>query len=473
MSQSLGDYKNWTPQAKERARELLRQQAESTWRPFYCRRRTCDGKPHQQDDGWDFPHARTSQRPPAGDSWLTWAALGGRGSGKTRGGSEWTHRLAKKYPGCRIALISPTGPEIRDTLVEGESGLLATAEPGAYPDWEPSKKKLTWPNGSTAYGYSGEEPDRLRGRQHHFGWLDEPAHMPLIDDLWSNFLFGLRLGSAPHVLCTTSPLPVKWLKDLIADEHTQVTHATTYDNLDNLPPHFRQIILNRYEGTRLGKQEILGQLLDEIEGALWTSQMIDDNRYTDLPDLVRIVVGVDPAGTAGKKSDETGIVVCGIDEDGFYYVLADHSGKYSPEGWSRKVLDVVKEWKADAIVVEITYGRDMVTSVLNNAKRPDELMPKIVPVDSRRGKVLRAEPIVALYERNKVKHGPPEPLEDLENQQTAWVPGVGSSPDRVDALVHGITHLAVKVEPSSISSPYALMRRITHGRHSSHPRMVS
>lgn len=464
------DYKNWTPAAQEKALSLLQERAQSTWRPFYCPRRTCNGKPHEQSDGWDFPHARTSQRPPRGDSWLAWAALGGRGSGKTRGGSEWTHRLAKKYPGCRIALISPTGPEIRDTLVEGESGLLATSEPGAYPDWEPSKKKLTWPNGSTAYGYSGEEPDRLRGRQHHFGWLDEPAHMPLIDDLWSNFLFGLRLGTAPHVLCTTSPLPVKWLKDLIADEHTQVTHATTYDNLDNLPPHFRQIILNRYEGTRLGKQEILGQLLDEIEGALWSTSMIDDNRYETLPDLVRIVVGVDPAGTAGKKSDETGIIVSGVDADGHYYVLADYSGKYSPEGWARKVLDVSKDWKADAIVVEITYGRDMVTSVLNNAKKPDELMPKIIPVDSRRGKVLRAEPIVALYERAKVHHGNPDDLETLEDQQTTWVPGVGSSPDRVDALVHGITHLAVKVEPSAMSSPFDLLRRSTalfrppHGR---------
>lgn len=372
-----------------------------------------------------------------------------------------------------MALISPTGPEIRDTLVEGESGLLATAEPGSYPEWEPSKKKLTWPNGSTAYGYSGEEPDRLRGRQHHFGWLDEPAHMPLIDDLWSNFLFGLRLGQAPHVLCTTSPLPVKWLKDLIADEHTKVTHATTYDNLDNLPPHFRQIILNRYEGTRLGKQEIEGLLLDDIEGALWSTGMIDDGRAKDIPDLVRVVVGVDPAGTAGKKSDETGIVVCGVDADGRYYVIDDASGKYSPEGWARKVLDVAKKWKADALVVEITYGRDMVTSVLKNAKKSDELMPKIVPVDSRRGKVLRAEPIVALYERSKVSHGDPEVLDTLEDQMTVWVPGVGSSPDRVDALVHALTHLAVKVEPSAISSPYALMRRLARNTPTSASRMAS
>lgn len=384
-------------------------------------------------------------------------------SGKTRGGSEWTHRLVKKYPGCRIALVSPTGPEVRDTIVEGESGLLNTAEPGNLPDWEPSKKKLTWPNGSTAWGYSGEEPDRLRGKQHHFGWLDEPAHMPLIDDVWSNFLFGLRLGQNPHALLTTSPLPIKWLKDILADEYTQVTRSTTYDNLANLPPHFQKIILNRYEGTRLGRQEIMGELLDEIEGALWSTDMIDDHRIIETPDLVRVVVGVDPAGTAGKRSDETGIVVAGVDEHDEYHVIADYSGRYSPEGWARKAIDVSTLHKADAIVVEITYGRDMVTSVINNAIKPADLMPKIIPVDSRRGKQLRAEPIVALYERGKVHHGDPTELETLEDQQVTWVPGVGNSPDRIDAIVHALTHLAVKVEPSAISSPFRLLRRGPRG----------
>lgn len=466
-------YRDWTQAAQDRALRLLQEHAESRWRPFYCPNPLCDGKPHEADDGWDFPHARASQRPPTGESWLTWASLGGRGSGKTRGGSEWVHRLAKKFPGCRIALISPTGPEVRETIVEGESGLLNTAEPGNYPDWEPSKKKLTWPNGSTAYGYSGEEPDRLRGKQHHFGWLDEPAHMPLIDEVWSNFLFGLRLGKNPHTLCTTSPLPVKWLKELIADEHTITTRATTYDNLDNLPPHFRKIILARYEGTRLGRQEIMGELLDELEGALWNTTMIDDSRDTDPPEMVRLCVGVDPAGTAGKRSDETGIILAGINEQDEYHVLEDHSGKYSPEGWARKVLDLAAERRVDSLVVEITYGRDMVLSVLGNALRPGELMPKIITVDSRRGKQLRAEPIVALYERGKVHHGNPGDLEDLENQMVTWVPGKGSSPDRVDALVHVITHLAVRVEPGSVSSPSALLRGRSAYSPSAHARMAS
>lgn len=455
---SVNAYRDWTPQARERALRLLQETEQSNWRPFYCPYRDCNGRPHEAGDGWDFPHGRTSQRPPLGDDWLTWAFLGGRGSGKTRGGAEWSHRLAKKFPGCRLALISPTGPEVRDTLIEGESGILNTAAPGELPEWEPSKKKLTWPNGSTGWGYSGEEPDRLRGKQHHFGWLDEPAHMPLIEDVWSNFLFGLRLGINPHVLLTTSPLPIKWLKDIIDDQHTVVTHSTTYDNLDNLPPHFRKIILERYEGTRLGKQEIEGLLLDELEGALWNTLMIDDARSVDKPEMVRLCLGVDPAGTAGRKSDETGIVLAGVDEDDEYHVIDDHSGKYSPEGWARKVIDVSTERKVDAVVVEITYGRDMVMSVLRSALRPGEIMPKIVPVDSRRGKQLRAEPIVALYERGKVHHGSSKVLETLEDQQVTWIPGKGSSPDRVDAVVHVLTHLAKRVEPGSVASPATLLR---------------
>ena len=292
----------------------------------------------------------------------------------------------------------------------------------------------------------------------HNCWIDEPAHIPLIEDVWSNMLFGLRLGKNPHALLTTSPLPSKWLKEVMADETTRTTRATTYDNIKNLPPHYAQIVLQRYEGTRLGRQEVMGEVLDEIEGALWSTTLIDDNRYGTLPELVRIVVGVDPAGTAGKKSDETGIVVCGVDEGGDMYVLADYSGKYSPEGWARKSIDAAAIWKADALVVEITYGRDMVTSVLNNSKRHDEVLPRISTVDSRRGKQLRAEPIVALYEKARIHHGPSEKLETMEDQMLTWVPGKTSSPDRVDALVHALTDLAKTAAPSAICSPFDLMR---------------
>lgn len=429
------------------------------WRPFYCTKRGCDGLPH---DVWGFAHARQDQHPPKG-RWLTWAQIAGRGAGKTRSGTEWIGRVAKKNPGYRIALIAPTTGDIRDTLIEGESGILAKSAPGFVPDWEPSKKRLTWPNGSQAFGYSGEEPDRLRGRQHHVGWVDEPAHMPLIDDVWSNFLFGLRLGVDPRITVTTTPLSIPWLKKLLADEGTVTTRASTYSNLANLPPHFAKIILERYEGTRLGRQEIYGELLGDVEGALWQSHLIEDSRLEvdRAPrEYDRVVVALDPAGTSVRRSDETGIVVVGM-VGGEFYIIADLSGKYSPKGWADRAVSAVERYSADAIVVEVTYGREMVTSTIENATEALDIKPRIVPVDSRRGKVIRADPIVALYERKLVHHV--GQLEQLEDQLTGWVPGQ-SSPDRLDALVHGITDLAKITRPADIGHPYHLLRN-AGGRH--------
>jgi hypothetical protein len=216
------------------------------------------------------------------------------------------------------------------------SGVLATAAPGQRPEWEPSKKKLTWPNGAIGHAFSGEEPDRLRGPQHSAAWVDEPAHIPLIEDVWSNLLFGLRVGAHPRVCATTTPLPTKWMKAIVADPTTRLVRASTYANIDNLPPHFAKIILDRYEGTRLGRQEIHGEILADVEGALWQYEMFDGDQRIDIApfDLDRVVVGVDPAGTARSKSDETGIVVVGFKDERFY-VLADLSGKYSPEGLGR------------------------------------------------------------------------------------------------------------------------------------------
>lgn len=476
------DWQHWSPSSQEKLLDALREAEESTWRPFYCPDRFCDGNHHiaapkecpegrlhewveldkrlwqcfkcaqtgKPVDKWLFRHARGDQHPPPPGDWLTWLLLAGRGAGKTRSGSEWTHRIARKEAGCRIALISPTAPDLRDTIIEGESGILATARPGELPQWEPSKKKLTWPNGSTAYGYSGEEPDRLRGKQHHFGWLDEPAHYPLIEDVWSNFLFGLRLGKHPKVCLTTSPLPSQWLRGIVDDPSTVVSKASTYSNLHNLPAHHASVILKRYEDTRLGRQEIHGEILEDVEGALWSNDLIEDARVEDQPDLDRIIVAVDPAGTATRKSDETGIVVVGcLGED--FYVIADHSGKYSPAGWGDKTIWALEHYRADAIVVEKTYGRDMVTAVLATAQERARTTARIITVDSRRGKALRAEPVVAFYEKGRVHHV--GVLATLEDQQTSWVPGKGDSPDRVDALVHGITELAKAVAPSEIALP--------------------
>lgn len=493
----------WGPNAQERALEELRRSNLGKWRPFYCPVSECDGNHHitadgsqvcddgyphrwfltedqrwicineQRDEGgallfrcgvsgtprdaWVFPHGRADQHPPPGDDWLIWLLLAGRGAGKTRSGSEWTHRLAKKYPEARMALISPTAPDVRDTMVEGESGILATAPPGMVPEWEPSKKKLTWPNGFTAYGYSGEEPDRLRGKQHHFGWIDEPAHIPLITEVWYNFLLGLRLGVSPRVCLTTSPLPTKWLKDTIKDPRTVMRRATTYANLRNLPLHYQQTVLSSFEGTRLAKQEILGLLLEDVEGALWTNALIDKHRIApkDLPALDRVVIACDPAGTARSGSDETGIGAVGQAGDETY-VLADYSGRYSPNDWAEKLLWAYDLHEADAIVVEVTYGRDMVVQNLTSAcERKGRPLPRIITIDSRRGKVLRAEPVVALYERGQVHHV--GVLEELETQQTSWVPG-SRSPDRIDMLVHGVTEVSRGRSAGTITSPYALLR---------------
>lgn len=443
-------FKKWKPDAQQRALELLRERERSTWRPFYCPDLTCDGNPHGE---WDFQHARVDQRPPRwSDDWLTWALSGGRGSGKTRTGGEVTHRVTKIVP--RIILIAPTGPDFRETMVEGESGLLATAPPDNRPLWEPSKKKLTYPNGCIAQGFSAEEPDRLRGPQSGFVWADEPAHYPDTEAVWDNMLFGLRLGKHPKVVMTTTPKPTKWMKKTLADKMTVVTRVSTYANLQNLAETFKRTVLDRYEGTRLGRQELHGEVLEDVEGALWNWDMFQ--WVDEAPPLQRIVVAVDPAGTANKHSDETGIIIVGIGFDKNLYVLHDSTDKYSPERWGSMANAQYEEFSADAIVPEKNYGADMVRFVLENSGHKGA---RIIPVESRRGKAIRAEPVVALYEKKRVFHvGKQGDLSDLEDELTTWVPGEGASPNRLDALVHGITELAKHVMPATISDPNKLLR---------------
>ena len=446
-------YKRWTPAAQEKALQGLRDAVDKPWKPFYCPNPKCNGRPHgplrKGEPPWDFEHARVDQRAPVGD-WLTWLFLAGRGSGKTRAGSEWVHRLALRP--VRIALMSPTGTDIRDTQVEGESGLLATAPPGKMPEWEPSKKKLTWPSGAGAFGYSMEEPDRLRGKQHHYAWIDEPAHAPLIQDVWDNLLFGLRLPGRPRICATTTPLPTQWNKNLVNDPTTALTRASTFDNIHNLAETFAKIVLGRYEGTRKGKQEIYGHLLEDVDGALWQASWIKYLEADEDPELVRIVVAIDPAGTARAKSDETGIIVVGTDGENFY-VLADYSGKYSPSGWANRALTAVDHWGADYVVAEKNYGGDMVRAVLEAEARGRDEIYSIQEVTSRRGKALRADPVAALYEKDRVRHL--ESFELLENQMTTWIPGT-DSPDRIDGLVHGITDLAKSVAPTTVADPTTL-----------------
>ena len=442
-------FKRWTPAAQEKALERLKQLANDKWRPFFCPDSGCNGQVH---GNWLWNHARADQRPPSDPDWLVWLLMSGRGAGKTRTGSEWTHRMVEKVP--RIALVAATGADVRDVMLEGESGILTIAPPGRRPHYEPSKRRLTWPNGAVASLFSAEEPDRLRGPEHYAAWCDEAAFYPLIQDVWDNLLFGLRLGKSPRIVVTTTPKPKPWLKELVASDSTRMSRASTFDNISNLSPVFAERIIKKYEGTRLGRQELYAEILMDVEGALWNWDMIEGGRVAVAPEnFQRIVVGVDPAGTAKKASDETGIIVCGYLK-GEAYVLADRSGKYSPHGWASVVRDTYEEYEADAVVVETNYGGDMVEHTL----RTTGVTARLLKISARRSKSLRAEPVVGLYEQGKVHHV--GTFTELENQLTEWVPFEGESPDRLDALVYAVTHLAKGMVPASVSSPLRLVRDI-------------
>lgn len=448
----LDAYRHWKPEAQERALELLREREQNPWHAFYCPNPYCDGHPH--GESWNFEHARMDQRPPTWvEDWLTWWLSGGRGSGKTRTGAEVTHQ-ASNYT-SRLILVGATGPDFRETMIEGPAGILVTAPPGQRPEWEPSKKKLTWPNGCVGQGFSAEEPDRLRGPQSGYVWMDEPAHYDLAQLVWDNTLFGLRVrGRAKtKIICTSTPKSTKFVKERLKDTRTRVTRVSTYENLANLDEEFKRIILDRYEGTRMGKQELHGEVLEDVEGALWTWEMV--HWVETAPRLVRIVVGVDPAGSTSKRADETGIVVVGIDAAKNLYVLHDGTDKLTPERWARAANAAYEDFSADAIVAEKNYGWDMVRTTLENSGYKGA---RLLLVQSRRGKDLRAEPIVALYEKKRVFHvGARGDLAALEDEMTSWVPdGKGNSPNRVDALVHAATELAKASMPSTVADPTRL-----------------
>lgn len=451
-------FKQWKPEYQEKALGMLRGFEKSNWHPFFCPNRQCDGKPHT-DGTWGWQHARADQWPPSlsAKDWLVLCFSGGRGAGKSRTGSEITHRVTEHVP--RLFLIGATGPDLRETMVEGISGILATAPPGKRPLWEPSKKRLTWPNGCIAQGFSAEEPDRLRGPEAGFVWADEPAHYPLIEDVWSNMLLGLRLGKDPKVVATTTPKPTKWMKALVKDPLTITRRVSTYANIENLADAFKRTVLDRFEGTRLGRQELHGEILEDVEGALWTWDMFQ--WVEEAPPLARIVVAVDPAGSKLRSADETGIVVVGIGFDKHLYVLADYTGRYSPNAWANKANSAYEQFSADAIVAEKNYGGDMVRHTLETSGWGGA---RVILVDSRRGKEIRAEPIVARYERKMVSHvGKPGDLAEVEGELTSWVPGQGPSPNRLDALVHGGTDLLKNLEPAAIANPNQL-RRVRHLR---------
>lgn len=398
--------------------------------------------------------ARPEQMAPDGD-WRTWAYIAGRGAGKTRSGAEWIREKVRSGS-SRIALIAPTAGDARDVMVEGDSGVLSVCWEGdrdhrgavtGRPVYEPSKRRLTWANGAMATTYSADEPDRLRGPQHDAGWCDEVAAWNYGQEAWDMFLFGLRLGNDPRAMVTTTPRPIPLVRQIVGAPTTVVTRGSTYSNRANLAQAFLDQIVTKFEGTRLGRQELDGLILDDIPGALWTREMIDQAKAdVRLPDMQRVVVAIDPSGTSGEDDDgdSVGIVVAGKGVDGLAYVLSDRTCKLSPMGWSRRAVQAADEFKADRIIAERNYGGAMVEAVIRTA---GATVPYKEVVASR-GKVVRAEPIAALYEQGRVKHL--SGMEALEDQMCAFTAdgylGDGS-PDRADALVWALTELMLGEQP--------------------------
>lgn len=396
---------------------------------------------------WEF-WARPDQIEPKG-LWNTWLILAGRGWGKTRTGAEtirkWacgTSPLSRGLCG-QIAIVAETSADARDVLVEGPAGLLAIHPKDYRPTYNPSIRRLTWPNGAVATLYNAVEPDQLRGPQHDAAWGDEVAKWRYMQETWDQLQFGLRLGIHPKQILTTTPRPLPLIRKLLTDETVHVTRGRTYDNADNLASPFLRQIEDRYGGTRLGRQELEGEVLDDIPGALWTRDCIDRNRRPSAPsELQRIVVAIDPAVSSEEGSDETGIICAGIarDQDGYVrgYVLADRTVRGSPDEWAKAAVALYRQFDADRIVAEKNQGGEMVEAVI---RAVDRNVP-VTLVHASRGKYVRAEPISALYEQNRVHHvGRFDELEDQMCLFSADYDRKNGSPDRVDALVWGLASL--------------------------------
>jgi predicted phage terminase large subunit-like protein len=380
--------------------------------------------------------------------------LAGRGFGKTRLGAEWVRSMvngktplgAGRY--ARIALIAETAADARDVMVEGDSGILSVHPKDFRPLYEPSKRRLTWPNGAVATLYNATEPDQLRGPQHDLAWADELAKWAYARETWDQLQFGLRLGDHPRVAVTTTPRPIPVLREIVADLTTVMTRGSTMDNSSNLAPSFIHQITKKYSGTRLGRQELDAEILDDVPGALWTRAMLDATRVQEAPEMARVVIAIDPSGTDGNDNgDEIGIVAAGRGIDGRGYVLADYTCKLSPEGWARRAITAFYQHEADRIVAERNFGGAMVKSVIRAA---DGNVP-YKEVTASRGKVARAEPISALYEQGRVSHlnGLPE-LEDEMCMMTSTGFIGEHSPNRVDAVVWALTEVMlghIKQEP--------------------------
>ncbi len=380
------------------------------------------------------------QHPPGGD-WTVWLLLGGRGAGKTRAGAEWVRGLAASGGAGRIALVGETMADVREVMIEGPSGILAVHARGGRPAWIPSRRRLEWPNGAVALAFSAEDPESLRGPQFDAAWADELGKWRHADAAWDQLQFGLRLGQKPRELVTTTPRAIPLIKRLLADPAAAVTRARTADNAYNLAPAFIGAVVGRYAGTRLGRQELDGEMVEERADALWTRAVIEAGRTDASGPLARIVVAVDPPASSGRRADACGIVAAGIDGDGHVHVLADATvSGLRPAGWAQAAIALYRRLEADALVVEVNQGGEMATTILSET---DPAVP-VCPVRATRGKYLRAEPVAALYEQGRVSHRGAFPA--LEDEMCDFGPGglsSGRSPDRLDALVWAVAHLAL------------------------------
>jgi len=382
--------------------------------------------------------ARPTQIAPAGD-WKSWLLLAGRGFGKTRLAAEDAWWYGACNPGHQIAVIAPTHNDVRGTMFEGVSGLIACTPPEIIADYNRTNQELRLTNGALIRGFSAEKPDRLRGPQFHRAYCDELAAWQYTE-AWDQLMFGLRLGDDPRVIVTTTPRPTPIIRKLAKDERTQITRGSTFDNAANLAPSALAALRERYGGTRLGRQELFAEILDDLPGALWLRAWFDEHRVKAAPDMQRIVVAVDPSGTAGDsdQGDSIGIVVAGLGVDGRGYVLADRSCKLSPDGWGKRAVAAYHEFGADRIVAERNYGGAMVEHVIRTVDKSASYKEVV----ASRGKVARAEPVAALYEQGRVSHV--GALPDVEDQCCMIGPegyiGEGS-PDRADALVWALTEL--------------------------------
>ncbi|WP_040489742.1 DNA-packaging protein [Fulvimarina pelagi] len=388
--------------------------------------------------------ARSEQLPPR-EAWRQWLLIGGRGSGKTRAGAEWITGLAlglspfASLPHRRIALVAETLADAREVMIEGESGLKAIVG-NERPVFEVTRRRLVFANGATAQIFSSEDPDSIRGYQFDAAWGDELGKWVKPEESFDNLMLALRLGERPRALFTTTPRNVPILKRLMADPQTAVTRMRTAENVENLAPGFLEAMARRYDGTRFGRQELDGELLDDRKDGLFERALVERSRVTNAPPLKRIVVAVDPPATSTKRSDACGIVAAGKDGEGAIYVLADESRRaVRPEKWARCAVALLERLEADRIVAEVNQGGDMVEAVLRT------VAPNVPyrAVRATRGKWTRAEPVAALYEQGRVRHVGVFP--ELEDEMADFGPdglSDGRSPDRLDALVWAVTALS-------------------------------